>query len=132
MAMRERVRPKAPSLANWLDRAVAYVSPVAGARRMSARASLHAAEAARERFARIEGAEKSDTRGGKWLISRLSPDSQLELDLQTVRDRSRDLYQNDAIGGVVDSKVITSSARDTRRKLVCANRPKFRQPSSIV
>ena len=105
MAMRERVRPKAPSLANWLDRAVAYVSPVAGARRMSARASLHAAEAARERFARIEGAEKSDTRGGKWLISRLSPDSQLELDLQTVRDRSRDLYQNDAIGGVVDSKV---------------------------
>lgn len=105
MAMTERKRPEQKPTSNWLDRAIAFVSPIAGARRMAARAALSAAEMARERFARIEAAEHSESRGHKWLISRLSPDSQLEIDLQTARDRSRDLYQNDALGGVVDSKI---------------------------
>ena len=105
MALEEKRQPAQQPSVNWLDRVVAYVSPVAGARRMAARAAMAASQAARARFARIEGAEHSESRGHKWLISRLSPDSQAEQDLQTVRDRSRDLYQNDALGGVVDSKV---------------------------
>jgi len=90
---------------NWLDKAVSYVAPSWGVRRMAARTQMATAERRAERFARIEAAEHGNSRGHKWLISRLSPDSQLELDMQTARDRSRDLYQNDALGGAVDSKV---------------------------
>lgn len=106
MALEEKKRPVAPpSRQTLLDRAIAYVAPEWGLRRLAARQRIHAAEKARERFARIEAAERTNSRADKWLISRLSPDSQLELDLQTARDRSRDMYQNDALGGAVDSKV---------------------------
>lgn len=106
MALQERKRPVTPQpRRTLLDRAIAYVAPEWGLRRMVARHRITAADAARERFARVEAAEHTEARGHKWLISRLSPDSQLEMDLQTARDRSRDLYQNDALGGAVDSKV---------------------------
>lgn len=104
--MREAAQRRPASMTqNWLDKAVSYVAPGWGVRRMAARAQMASAERQRDRFARIEAAEHSNSRGHKWMISRLSPDSQLEVDLQTARDRSRDLYQNDALGGAVDSKV---------------------------
>jgi lambda family phage portal protein len=101
MAMTEVKRP-APPQVGWLDRAILAVAPAWGARRIATRRAFQAAESG---FARIEAAEHNDSRGGRWLISRLSPDSQLEQDLQTTRDRSRDIYQNDAMGGAIDSKV---------------------------
>lgn len=101
MAMQERQRPK-PSPLGLIDRLVMAIAPEYGARRIAARRRFEAAES---RFARIEASESSDTRGDRWLISRLSTDSQLEQDLETARDRSRELYQNDAIGGVIDGKV---------------------------
>lgn len=99
MAMTERVAPSAPGL-GWFDRLAIAVAPSWGLRRIVARRIASSAA-----FARIEAAEHNDTRANRWLISRLSPDSQGELDLQTARDRSRDIYQNDALGGVVESKV---------------------------
>ena len=105
MAMTERIRTQPTAGVNWLDRAILSVAPIWGARRIATRHLLAAAETSRERFARIEAAEHNDTRGDRWLISRLSPDSQAEMDLQTVRDRSRDIYQNDAMGGAVDGRV---------------------------
>lgn len=98
--MREVVRDDRDYRPTWFDRVVLAVAPVYGARRIAAQRMLHAGH-----FARIEAAESNNTRGDRWLISRLSPDSQLEQDLATTRERSRDIYQNDAIGGAVDSKV---------------------------
>lgn len=102
MAMTERKSRSVAAPVSWLDRAILAVAPAWGAKRIATRRLLADAES---RFARIEGAQHDDTRGSKWLISRLSPDSQLELDLQTARDRARDIYQNDSLGGAVDSKV---------------------------
>lgn len=90
---------------NLLDRAIMAVAPAWGARRIATRRMLEAAEQSHQRFARIEAAEHSETRSDRWLISRLSPDSQLEQDLVTIRERSRDIYQNDAMGGAIDGKV---------------------------
>lgn len=101
MAMTERVEPTLPPI-GLLDRAILAVAPAWGARRLATRRMLAHAEG---RFARIEAAEHNETRGDRWFISRLSPDSQLEQDQQTTRDRSRDIYQNDAMGGAVDGKV---------------------------
>lgn len=89
----------------FLDNAIAAVSPRWAASRFAARKMLDIAQRSSERFSRIEAAEHSETRGDRWLISRLSPDSQLEQDLTTVRERSRDIYQNDAMGGAIDGKV---------------------------
>jgi len=102
MAMSERKPAARRPVGNWLDRAILAIAPTWGARRIATRSLLADAES---RFARIEGAQSDETRGHRWLISRLSPDSELELSLQTARDRARDIYQNDALGGAVDSKV---------------------------
>lgn len=105
MAMTERPPAYTPSPIGWLDRAILAVAPSYGARRIAARRAFEIAAASHQRFARIEAAEHGETRSDRWLISRLSPDSQLEQDLQSTRDRSRDIYQNDAMGGVVEGKV---------------------------
>ena len=53
-----------------------------------------------------EVADDDRFRGTKWITSRLSPDSEAEEDLVSIRDRSRDLYLNDPIaGGYVKSRV---------------------------
>lgn len=101
MAMTE-VKPRELPPTTWLDRAVMFLAPEWGARRIATRRAFSHAE---QKFARIESAEHNETRGDRWLISRLSPDSQLEQDHQTLRDRSRDIYQNDIMGGAIDGKV---------------------------
>lgn len=101
MAMTERPSP-APQPINLLDRAIYAIAPNWGARRIATRRAFQHAES---HLARIEAAEHNETRGSRWMASRLSPDSQLEQDLQTTRDRSREIYQNDAMGGAVDNKV---------------------------
>jgi lambda family phage portal protein len=44
------------------------------------------------------------TRGQSWIGSRLSPDSEIEEDLDSKRSKSRELYKTAPIGGVVDSR----------------------------
>lgn len=104
MVMVERKQPEPPKT-TWLDRTILAIAPAWGAKRIATRRLFEQAESNHSRFARIEAAEHNETRADRWLISRLSPDSQLEQDLETTRDRSRDIYQNDAMGGAVDGKV---------------------------
>ena len=52
-----------------------------------------------------DGASKDRLHSGKWLGSRISPDSALESDLEELRSRSHELYRNDSIGGMVDTMV---------------------------
>ena len=103
--MRERIRQQRKQVGTWLDRAIQWVAPEWGARRLAMRTTWQRWAQLDERFARIEAAQHDETRGSRWLISRLSPDSQLEQDLETTRERSRDIYQNDAMGGAIEGKV---------------------------
>jgi lambda family phage portal protein len=89
-------------LAGACDRVVLALAPERGARRIAVRKLFAAAE---RQFAAYEGAAASNTRDGKWLGSRLSADSGLELDLATLRSRSQELSRNDSVGGAVDDRV---------------------------
>lgn len=91
-------------LGQLADALVYALSPERGARRMATRMRM---DLARDRADRVayEGAESTQLRDGKWLGSRLSADSDLELDLETLRQRSRELYRNDSTGGAIESRV---------------------------
>ena len=72
-----------------------------------------------ERFAASEGAENDRLRGEKWLASKLSSNDQLTTELETLIDRSLDLYRNDcyassAINGRVDNVVGTGIRPQSR------------------
>jgi lambda family phage portal protein len=91
------------SLTTFLDSAILSVAPVWGAQRIAARRQF---EVSQKYFGRaLEGAESDRHREGKWLGSRLSADAFLEEDLETARQRSRELYKNDFVGGAIDSRV---------------------------
>jgi lambda family phage portal protein len=90
------------SLTGFLDLAISAVAPVWGAQRIAARRQIEVSE---KYFARaLESAESDRHREGKWLASRLSTDAFLEEDLETSRQRSRELYRNDFVGGAIDSR----------------------------
>lgn len=105
--MTERKPPQPPpktladSFGGLVDRFVYAFAPERGVRRMAIRG---AAERRAARNASTDGAESTQIRDGKWLGSRLSTDSVLELDLETLRRKSRELYRTDSIGGAVDSR----------------------------
>lgn len=84
-------------LGRTLDRVVLAIDPIRGAQRMAMR---HAATA----LSASERDEDSSDRlyDNRWLNSRLSPDSELELSLVDRRTKSRELYKDDSIGGVVE------------------------------
>lgn len=84
--------------AGFVDRCIYAVAPVYGAQRMAFRRGI-------TNLAGFEGARHDSTRGSSWIGSRLSIDSDLEEDLDTLRDRSRELYKNDSFGGTIDEKV---------------------------
>lgn len=68
-------------------------------------AQLGARKAA-PRMAWHDGAENDRLHGShRWIGSQISPDSALEEDLDALRDRSRELYRSDSIGGMIDSDV---------------------------
>lgn len=99
---------------SFLDSAILAVAPGWGAKRQAARYRLQMqnrfVRRAEKKLRAWEAADSDRFRGGKWLASRLSPDSELEEDLQTLWDRSKDLYKNDpfasgAIKGRVDNVV---------------------------
>ena len=50
----------------------------------------------RERLSAYEAADTDRFRGQKWLTSRLSQNSIIDVELETLQDRAKDLYRNDA------------------------------------
>jgi lambda family phage portal protein len=72
----------------FLDRAIGWVSPVAGARRVLAR--KHIADTIRS----FDGAARG-TRGAGWKTSGASANAELGPALNVLRNRSRDLVRND-------------------------------------
>jgi lambda family phage portal protein len=91
------------SLTSFIDSAILTVAPVWGAQRIAARRQF---DVSQKYFGRaLEAAESDRHREGKWIGSRLSTDAFLEEDLETARQRSRELYKNDFVGGAIDSRV---------------------------
>jgi lambda family phage portal protein len=80
---------------NWIDRAIGYVAPVHGARRLMARQNMAVANA-------YIGASKSRRQTNNWNPATGDADAALNPDLLTLRDRSMDLYRNTplAIGAI--------------------------------
>jgi capsid protein len=71
---------------NWIDRAVTFVSPEAGLRRLRARAALN--------VVRSYDAGKTTRRTSGWSSSGTSANSEALPSLATVRNRSRELVRN--------------------------------------
>jgi len=98
-------------LGEALDVAVAIMSPERGARRLAMRAIVDQVRdrETRRRAAPVlsthEAAESNRLRAKRWIGSHLSPDSALEEDLESMRNRARELHTNDATGGAVDVRV---------------------------
>lgn len=106
--MKERVVQQLPvtiwdRVGGFFDRCALAVSPSWGAERISTRLGVREFE--RRNLSTYEGAKQDYVRGSNWLGSRLSPDSALEEDLDSLRSRSRELYRNDCYGGAVDNVV---------------------------
>ncbi len=104
---------------NWLDRAVGYVSPAAGLRRVRNR---YAMTALRRSY---EGARLGRRTEG-WVAAGTGANAEIGPALVRLRDRSRDLVRNNpyaakAVQAVVSNLVgtgIMPRARASRQKLV--------------
>jgi lambda family phage portal protein len=99
------------------------INPEEASRKIKARVDhelrMAMSERVAERFAAYEGAENDRLRGEKWLASKLSSNDQLTTELETLIDRSLDLYRNDcyassAINGRVDNVVGTGIRPQSR------------------
>jgi lambda family phage portal protein len=71
---------------NWLDSAIAWLAPVAGARRMQARAAL-------EIWRTYEGA-KNTRRTENWTAAGTSPNAAISSSLGTLRNRARQMVRD--------------------------------------
>ena len=92
-------------LSSFVDNAIYAFAPIWGARRIETRRQYDRYQEVSDRFSRsLESSEDNRHREGKWLGSRLSADAFLEEDLETARQRSRELYRNDFVGGAIDSR----------------------------
>jgi lambda family phage portal protein len=108
--MTER-KPPAAAPKGWLDRLggafdslVCALSPERGVKRLQFRHIHSASQERQARAAYTDGGERTATRESSWLGSRLSPDSGLEQDLDSLRNKARELYRTDSIGGVIESR----------------------------
>lgn len=97
--MRE-VKHKIPSVKlSLIDRAVSYFNPVAGVRRARSRLAL-------EMLGGYDGASKTRRSLKEWMTFGNDADSDLLLDLPTLRERSRDLVRNNPLAsGAIKTKV---------------------------
>jgi lambda family phage portal protein len=97
--MREAKRKKPAVTANFIDRAVNFFSPVAGARRLRARLAM-------EIFNAYDGASKTKRSLKEWLPYGNDANSDILPDLAALRERSRDLVRNNPIAaGAIKTKV---------------------------
>lgn len=95
------------SFTERIDAAIFAIAPVWGAKRMAVRQMRDLAHKRAEALSRHwEGAESDRLRGEKWLGSRLSPDSALEQDLESLRDRCDELYRSFGLShGAIENRV---------------------------
>lgn len=92
-------KPRVEVKPNWIDRAVQYVNPQAGWQRLQARYQSALASA-------YVGASRSSRRTKNWRTSGGDADADILPDLQTLRERSRDLVRNVPIAtGAINTKV---------------------------
>ena len=116
-------RVKAAQQPNRLDRVLFNLLPKFAADRINSRVQhvilMARSERAAEMFTAFESADNDRIRGENWLTSRLSSNDQLQSELETLVDRSLDLYRNDvfaasAINGRVDNVVGTGIKPQSR------------------
>lgn len=109
MAHKQQRRSLLSRLGSALDRLIFVASPERGARRIAMRSYFERRGVSSRADAEysgggFDGAKKDRLYGERWLGSRLSADSRLDLDLQELRDNSREIYMNHSAGGAVDSR----------------------------
>ena len=83
----------------WLDKAIAWVSPETGLRRMRARRAGELIQLA------YEGA-RTDRRTGGWVTSGNSANAEVAVALSKLRERSRDLVRNNAYAARAVAEVV--------------------------
>lgn len=99
MSIREIKQKLSAVKPNIIDRAVGFFNPVAGQKRLKARMSM-------ELFNSYAGASKSKRSLKEWSPGGNDPDSDILPDLETLRERSRDLCRNNPLaGGAIKTKV---------------------------
>jgi capsid protein len=107
-------RTKQAARAAWerwpdaVDEVIFAVAPGIGARRKATRRAWQRAKR-RETVlnAAWKGADSGRLDAHRWMISRLSPDSEAEQDLDTLRERSQSAYRTNEIAhGAVEGRVI--------------------------
>jgi len=90
-----------------VDRAIYTFAPGLGAKRMAIRSRWRLAKQ-REQIlnAAWKGAESDRLYGDRWLSSQLSPDSELEQDMEDLRENCETLYRNNTIAhGAVEGRI---------------------------
>lgn len=102
------------TLSERIDAFALAVSPTWGAARFEARRRLALAERAHQKLdaqlSAWEASAQDRFRGAKWLVSRLSSNSAIEQEWETLAERAEDLFRNDAwaasaVNGRVDNVV---------------------------
>lgn len=97
--MREVKHKKQSVKMSLVDKAVSYFNPSAGVRRLKSRFAL-------EMLAGYDGASKTKRSLKEWLTFGNDADSDILLDLPTLRERSRDLVRNNPLAaGAIKTKV---------------------------
>jgi lambda family phage portal protein len=91
-----------------VDELIYTVAPATGARRKATRRAWQRAKRREDVFnAAWKGADNGPLDAHRWMISRLSPDSEAEQDLETLRERSQAAYRTNEIAhGAVEGRVI--------------------------
>jgi lambda family phage portal protein len=85
--------------ANWLDRLITYLDPVMGAQRHAARTTL-------AMVGGYTGGKKNRHATSEWQTSAGNADADILPDLETIRERSRDLIRNNPLAcGAMKTKV---------------------------
>lgn len=95
---------------NWLDRAISTLSPEAGIRRARARAALRVIEGIEQRGG-YDGAKRGRRTQG-WTATGDSGNSALFGQLDTLRNRSRDLVRNNPYAKKAVSTIVRHMVRD--------------------
>lgn len=88
---------------NFVDRAISAISPSAGFKRLKARAAINILDTS------FSGASQTRRSLRSWGIKTAeSPDEEVLPELSVLRERSRDLYKNNPIGGGAIKTVCTN------------------------
>jgi len=85
--------------ANWLDKAISWISPQAGLRRIRARRAAELVQLA------YDGA-RNDRRTGGWITTGSSANAEIGAALAKLRERSRDLIRNNAYAARAVAEIV--------------------------